>query len=350
MTALNTPSDTLPKVELHVHLEGTIQPALARRLALRNKVAVQEFTDESGAYKCDGFDEFLKLYDKIAALMTGAPDYQALICDYLIALAGEGTIYAEIAFSPDHGARCGLAYPEFVEALGEGIESARIACGIEARLIVTGVRHHGPEAVELAANDAASHPHPLVVGFGLAGNEREGHARDFASAFRRAAACGLRLTAHAGEFGGPQSVRDALDHLGIERVGHGVRAIEDRDLVQRLAQAGTVLEICPSSNVFLGLYENIPAHPVDRLLRAGCAVTLNSDDPPFFGTSLGREYDRCARAFGWDESVMRKITANAIAGAFCDDELKDRLLTRLAGDDEVPGSHALSPPFAARSN
>ncbi len=206
-------------------------------------------------------------------------------------------------------------------------------------MIAVGVRHFGVKAVERIAKEVLSHAHPLVTGFGLAGDEREGHPANFARAFRIASEGGLGLTAHAGEFGGPESVTAALDFLRVKRIGHGVRAIEDQKLMERISEEGIVLEVCPGSNVALGLYSNLRFHPVNLLRRAGCRITLNSDDPPFFRTTIGNEYRSCASVFGWNEDDQRKITRTAVEAAFCDAATKERLLkslnAKILGDTSV---------------
>lgn len=153
--------------------------------------------------------------------------------------------------------------------------------------------------------------------------------RDFADAFRIAREAGLGLTAHAGELAGPQSVRDALDHFGVRRIGHGVRAIEDPALVERLVEEDIVLELCPGSNVALGLYPSIAQHPFRRLMEAGVRVTINSDDPPYFHTTLGREYDELARVQGLGRGALLAATRTAIEAAFVDEATRTRLLARV---------------------
>mgnify|MGYP002621441271 CR=1 FL=1 len=172
----------------------------------------------------------------------------------------------------------------------------------------------------------------FITGFGIAGNEAMGHPRDFTYAFDMAREAGLRLTAHAGEWGGPESVRAALADLGAERIGHGVRAIEDLALVEELAERGTVLEVCPGSNIALGLYPHWRAHPIAELHRRGVRVTVSTDDPPFFNTTMEREYARLAEAFDWDEGVFREIAATALDAAFCDGDTRARIAKRLETD------------------
>ena len=206
------------------------------------------------------------------------------------------------------------------------------------RLLVTGVRHEGRAAVQRAARTAvrwnADGPRavdapaePLVVGFGLAGDERVGHPRDFARAFDLAREGGLKLGCHAGELRGPESVCAALDHLRPHRIDHGVRAVEDEALVARLAGEGTLLTVCTGSNLALAVYASLEAHPLRALLDAGCRIALGSDDPPHFATSLAREYALAARA-GLDGAAA---TRTAIERAFCGMGTRERLLGRLGG-------------------
>lgn len=244
-------------------------------------------------------------------------------------LAAEGAIYGEIFISPDHATSAGLSYRSYVEGLAAGLERAKADTGIEGRMIAVGVRHFGAASVERVAKEVVSNPHPLVTGFGLAGDEREGHPANFARAFRMAGEAGLGLTAHAGEFGGPESISAALDFLRVRRIGHGVRAIESTALVDRLAAERIVLEVCPGSNAALGLYPVLRFHPVNLLRRAGVRITLNSDDPPFFRTTLGREYSLTAKTFNWTQEDLRVFTRTAIEAAFCDKATKERLLAKV---------------------
>ena len=318
----------VPKAELHCHIEGAIPPALARAQAHRYGVNTAPFI-RGDRYVWSDFTSFLFAYDSAAALFRTADDYALLAETYLGELSAVGAIYSEIFVSPDHARSAGLAPETYVEGLGEGIVKARRETGIECRMIVVGVRHLGAEKVEAAARFAAGRPHALVTGFGMAGEERFGHVSDYARAFDIARDAGLGITIHAGELAGPGSVRDALDMVRPGRIGHGVRAIEDADLVRRLADAGTVLEVCPGSNVALGLYPDFDAHPFPRLAEAGVKVTLSSDDPPFFDTSLAAEYETAARHFGLDEMGLRAVTRRSIEAAFVDEETRAALLAKL---------------------
>lgn len=317
------------KAELHVHIEGTARPELVRRLAAKHQIRLDGLFDETGAYRWRTFVEFLSAYDHAASVFRTPEDYRALAYEYQMAAAREGVIYVEMFASPDHGIATGLSPRTYLEALAQGIADAEAEAGIVGRLVVVGVRHYGAASVRRAAEAAVGCGIREVVGFGLAGDEAAGTVADFAPAFALAREAGLGLTAHAGEVIGPDSVRAALDGWGVTRIGHGVRSVEDADLVHRLAVEGVVLEVSPGSNVALGVFSSRDAHPFDQLRRAGVPVTLASDDPPFFGTTIGAEYEAAARVHGLDSAEMTEITRTAIGSAFCDPVTRARLLARL---------------------
>jgi adenosine deaminase len=191
--------------------------------------------------------------------------------------------------------------------------------------VLTAVRNLGVERVVGVATYAATRPHPYVVGFNLAGDEANYPAGDFAQAFAIAADAGLGCTVHAGEWDGPPSVRAALE-LPVTRIGHGVRSIEDPALVGELAERKVVLECCPTSNVVLGLFPSFEEHPLPRLRAAGVKTTLGSDDPPYFGASIGGEYELCRQRFGLDDEDLREISRTALEAAFCEGSLKESLI------------------------
>ncbi|WP_169570183.1 adenosine deaminase [Sneathiella limimaris] len=318
------------KAELHLHLEGSATPALVRELANRNGAELDPSTFASdGEYKWKDFWDFLNCYDKAAAAIRSAEDYRLVTYDYLKRCATEDVIYVETFSSPDHAATAGMSYQHHLDGIIAGIDEARRDFGIECRIIVTCVRHLGPEKALSVAEQVLQNPHPYVVGFGMGGDEAKYHPADFKPAFDLIDQAGIATTNHAGEFGGPESIRATLDHLPVKRIGHGVRSIEDPDLVKELAERQIPLEVCPGSNISTGLYVDYQSHPVNQLKEAGCLITLSSDDPPFFATSVGREYDRTAAAFNWTEEDLKQITRNAIQSAFCDEELKEKLLTQI---------------------
>ena len=283
------PAGGVPMAELHCHIEGAAHPDLVRRLAKRYGIDLGDILAEDG-YVWHDFTSFLAAYDRASTVFRSEEDFAELATDHLTRLAGAGTLYAEFFISPDHASLSGVAPEAYAAGLSTGIARARDATGIEARMIVVGVRHLGPEAVERAARFAAAPGRPDITGFGLAGDERIGAHADFRKAFDIARDAGLGLTIHAGEVCGADSVRAAIDAAAPHRIGHGVRAIEDEALVADIARRGIVLEVCPGSNLALGLYPDIASHPLKRLVEAGVKVTLGADDPPFFHTSLAAEY------------------------------------------------------------
>lgn len=323
------PVENLMKAELHCHIEGAAEPHLVFEQAERYGVDVSGVVNEARGYLWEDFTSFLKSYDFVASLFRTPEDYVRLTQSHYRMLARQNCIYGEVFASPDHAARIGCSYSTLIEAIVEGIELVKAESGIEGRIIVTGVRHVGVEAVEEAARLAVSHPHPLVTGFGMAGDERMGVPADFARAFDIARDGGLCLTVHAGEFGGAESVRQAMDHLKVSRIGHGVRAAEDPDLVQRIAEEGIVLETCPGSNISLKVYSDFASHSFTALVEAGCRVTLNSDDPPHFHTSMNREYEIAAEEFGYSTDELNGFTRTALESAFVDGETRQRLLEKL---------------------
>ncbi len=321
-------SASVPKAEIHCHIEGAAPPDLVRAQARKYGVDVAPFLNERG-YVWSDFTSFLAAYDATAALFRTADDYALLAETYLAGIAGEGAIYAEIFVSPDHAEQSGIGVAAYLEGLAEGIRRAGTETGIECRMIVVGIRHFGPEAVEAAARLAASRPHELITGFGMAGEERFGRLADYARAFDIARQAGLGITVHAGELAGADSVRDALDHIRPSRLGHGARAIEAPALVERIAADGVVLELCPGSNVALSVFPDWRSHPFEAMRAAGVRVTLNSDDPPHFHSSIGHEYDMAARTWGYGAKELTDFTRTALEAAFLDAPTREKLLGQL---------------------
>jgi adenosine deaminase len=320
----------LPKIELHLHIEGAAPPALIRAIAAEKRVDLAGLFDASGAYAFSGFADFLRVYEAATSVLTTPEDYARLTRTVCETLAEHGVIYAETFLSPDF---CGggdvVAWREYLGAIREAAEGVQGQGGPILKGIVTCIRHFGPERARAPAICAAETAGDFLTGFGMAGAETVLEPRDFRWAFDCAREAGLRLTAHAGEWRGPESVAATLDDLGVERIGHGVRAIEDPRLVERLAEKEITLEICPGSNLALGLYPDLRAHPIERLRAAGVPVTVSTDDPPFFHTTMTAEYAALHEAFGWEADDFRDLGRNAARAAFCDPATRDALLRRL---------------------
>lgn len=322
-----------PKVELHVHLEGAAPPAFVKKMGAEQGIDLTGLFDENGAYASNDFTSFLKAYETMSKVFVHPESYRALTEAVLAEQASQGVIYTEIFLSPTSLGYDEAEWDVMLAAIEEGAAAAEARHGIVCRFIPVIIRHHGPEKALEGVKVMLRANRGRMRGFGMAGDERRNRVADFVRPFEMMAEAGFRLTAHAGEFGGAESVRDALDLLHVERIGHGVRAIEDPALVERLAAEEITLEVCPGSNVALGVYPDITAHPIARLRDAGCAVTVSTDDPPFFHTTMDAEYAALHGAFGFRASDFRAMNETAIASAFCEDELKADLSARLRADD-----------------
>ena len=320
----------LPKVELHLHLEGAAPPEFIRGLAREKHLDLGGIFAPDGSYRYTDFWDFLRVYEAATETLKTPDDYHRLTLAVLEQSAASGVIYCETFLSPDFcGGRDLEAWRDYLHAIREAAEIAERTNGITLRGIITCIRHFGPDKARETARCAAETAGDWIVGFGIAGDEKSGKTKDFCWSFDAAREAGLRLTAHAGEWGGPESVRAALDDLRVERIGHGVRAIEDPALVDDLTARGIVLEVCPGSNIALGLYPGWRQHPISQLRERGVKVTVSTDDPPFFHTTMAREYDRLAEAFDWDEGVFRALARTALDAAFCDADTRARILQRL---------------------
>ncbi|MCC6006738.1 MAG: adenosine deaminase [Rhodobacteraceae bacterium] len=315
-----------PKLELHLHLEGAAPPAFIRGLASEKRVDLSGLFDEAGHYAFRDFRDFLRVYEAATSVLRNPRDYARLTRAVLETSAAEGVVYTEAFLSPDF---CGggdvVAWRDYLAAMQEEAAAVAAQGGPEMVAIVTAVRHLGPDKSRKVARCAAETAGDFLRGFGIAGDERAGAATDFAWAFDCAREAGLGLTAHAGEWAGPESVRAALDVFRPSRLGHGVRAIEDLALVDRLAEQGIVLEVSPGSNVALGLYPSWAAHPIAQLAERGVKVTVSTDDPPFFHTTMTREFDALAKAFGWGAEEFATLNRTALEASFAPPALRQRI-------------------------
>lgn len=320
----------LPKVELHLHLEGAAPPAFIRGLAKEKKIDIAGIFDAQGNYSYTDFWHFLKVYEAATSVLTKPEDYHRLTLAVLEESAKSGVVYSETFLSPDFcGGRDIGAWREYLAAMREAADQAERQMGITLRGIITCIRHFGPDKARETALCAADTAGDWIVGFGIAGDEKIGKPKDFRWSFDCAREAGLRLTAHAGEWGGAESVREAIRDLDVERIGHGVRAIEDLSLVDEIAEKGIVLEVCPGSNIALGIYPGWRKHPIAELHRRGVKVTISTDDPPFFHTTMAREYDLLNQAFDWDDGMFRDIARASLDAAFCDADTKAKIAKTL---------------------
>lgn len=318
-----------PKAELHLHLEGAAPPAFIRGLAKEKNIDLSGIFTADGHYDYRDFDHFLQVYDAACTVLTGPEEFYRLTKAVLEESASHGVVYSECFISPDF---CGggdvAAWRDYLAAM-EAAADEMEAEGITLRAIVTAVRHIGPEQSRQTAKCAVETMGRFLTGFGLAGAELMHTPADFAYAFDMAREAGLRLTAHAGEWGGADMVRATLDDLKVERIGHGIGAISDPDLIKRLVEENVTLEVCPGSNVVLRAVDGWASHPIAKLREAGVPVTVSTDDPPFFHTTMTDEFANLERHFGWGAAEFDEVNQNALRAAFCDDDTRASIAKRL---------------------
>ncbi|WP_377511993.1 adenosine deaminase [Octadecabacter sp. R77987] len=321
---------TMPKVELHLHLEGAAPPAFIAGLAKEKNIDISAIFDENGGYAYRDFDHFLSVYEAACTTLTGPEEFYRLTKAVLEESASHGVVYSETFLSPDF---CGggdvAAWRDYLAAMETAATEAEREMGITLRGIITCIRHFGPEQAKTAARCAAETKGDFITGFGMAGAEMVGRPGDYAYSFDMAREAGLQLTCHAGEWGGPDMVADTLRDLRVERIGHGINAVQDAKLVDLIVDTGVTLEVCPGSNVFLQASGGWADHPIKPLRDAGVKVTVSTDDPPFFNTTMTDEFDNLARTFGWDETDFRALNENALAAAFCDDDTRATIAKKL---------------------
>ena len=316
---------TLPKVQLHCHLEGTVRAATFRALAAKYRVDLGDRADPARTYAFSTFGEFLLLFAKVAETLREPDDFARIARDYVVDAAAQGVAYAEIFVSPSvwtffHKT---LDVRATVEAIRAALDESGGPLGIEVALIADLTRNFGVEKAEASAREAVGLRDLGVIGVGLGGDEANYPPERYERAYAIAREGGLHGVVHAGEAAGPASVRAAVEVLQAERIGHGVRAIEDPAVVALLAERGIPLEVCPTSNRLTGAAPAHAAHPLGALDAAGCVITIDADDPAMFGTTLLDEYHWVAGAFGEDAVV--RFARNAIDASFAPEPTKAAL-------------------------
>jgi len=307
----------LPKAELHLHLEGTLEPELYFELAQRNGTAPAWASIDAlrAARHFTDLPSFLSLYYQATAVLQTPDDFRDLTLAYLARAHDDGVRHVEPFFDPQAHTARGIALPVVVEGIQAGLEDGRRRWGITSRLIMCILRDRG-EADAIATWHAAAPFRDRLAGVGLDSTERDHPPRAFTRLFSDVHAAGLHVVAHAGEDGPPDYVREALDLLHAERIDHGVRAVDDPALLERLIRERTPLTVCPLSNVALGVVPSLEAHPIDRLIEAGAVVTVNSDDPAYFGGYVADNYLAVQRTFGLGRDVMVRLARAGFEASF----------------------------------
>lgn len=321
---------SIPKVELHVHLEGAIPVDTIIRLAKRNAVSLPTNFVVDGKYQWKGFPEFLQCYDIACTALATEADFKEATYAYLKECAGQNVIYCEIIISPTHADRLGIGYKSYLHSIDEGCKKAEMDFGIITRLIVTIVRHESHDDAKNVISYIENTPHKRVTGFHIAGDENNGNISDFKKYFDAAKANGLGLSAHAGEIRGPEEVKEAIESLNVSRIGHGISSIEDSDLIKMIIEKNICLEVCPTSNITIAArYNSYKNHPLRKLFDAKVPVTINSDDPPFFSTTIGNEYQIAMDHFNFSVEDLIKVTNTGIEHSFLDNDTKKLLFKEI---------------------
>jgi adenosine deaminase/aminodeoxyfutalosine deaminase len=332
--ALSAFIDQLPKVELHLHLEGAVRAETLLELSVHSSGLRQKADEWINARQAEhfhygNFREFLAAF-KIVTLLIETPQDYALATTRLIEwLADQNVQYAEVIFAAGVVLWKKQPMDAVFEAVAAATEEAQARTGVRVNWIYDAIRHFGIDHAREVMHWAARYRSNGVVAFGIGGDEEGGPARLFTDVFREARDLGLHVVAHAGEACGPESIRDAIEFLGAERIGHGLTAIHDDNVMALLRERRIPLETCPSSNVSTGLIARFEDHPLPKLLEAGLVVTLNSDDPAMFGTSLREEFLRAARSFKLGRQVLTGLCSNAIQASFLSGDEKQELEQKL---------------------
>ncbi len=321
---------SLPKAEVHVHLEGCFEVATLAQWAAEARVPMPRPRDT--LFQFGGLADFLHFLDWACGLANTPERLARMAYDFCERLQGDGTGYADVIVNPTHWSSWRGRTKAMIEALDQGFASAEQdgfpPVGLCVSLLRTQTADEATELVEQLVELRL----PRIVALSVDGNEAAAGRTGprFAKVFRKAGEAGLKRTVHAGESSGPEGVRDAIELLGADRIDHGVRAIEDDAVVQLLAARGIPLGVCPTSNLVLKIFSSMESHPLDRLRLAGVRVSVNTDDPSLLGTNLPKEYAIAQTAYGWTDDVLREIARTSIEASFAPPAIKERLSSQLA--------------------
>ena len=307
----------IPKAELHLHIEGTLEPELTFQLARKHGVTLKYASVEAlrAAYDFSDLQSFLDLYYAGADVLRDEEDFHALTTAYLRRAHADGVVHVEIFFDPQTHTDRGIAFATVLHGIRRALDDGEREFGITHRLILCFLRHLSADAAMATLEQALPYKEAIVA-VGLDSSERGHPPAKFAAVFERARREGFLTVAHAGEEGPPAYIAEALDLLQVARIDHGVRCEEDPALVARLARTRVPLTVCPLSNVKLRVYKRIEDHNLKRLLEAGLCVTVNSDDPAYFGGYIAANFDAVRVGLGLSREDMRKLAANSIEASF----------------------------------
>ena len=319
----------MPKAELHVHLEGAVQPETLLELSRRNNVPLPASTVEElrAWYTFTDFAHFVEVYLQLSECISTLEDIEFVTREFLKGQAAQNIVYSEVTYTAyTHYVQKRLAFPDQLAALNRARVWGEEALGVRMGVILDIPREISADEGRICAQWAISGMGAGVVALGLGGDEAEHPAAKFADAFAMAEEAGLPSVPHAGETGGPRSIWEALETLNAVRIGHGVRCLEDPALVEELRRRQIPLEVCPTSNVRLGVAPDLESHPLPQLIAERLCVTIGSDDPAIFDTTLTDEYLKIAEAFRYDERDVAGLVMNAVRASLLDDEDKTAMV------------------------
>lgn len=330
----------LPKVELHLHLEGSVQPASLVELAQRNGVALPQFAEASELYSYDNLLDFLKIYNLVCSTMRRAQDFRQVTFEALKSCAAGGARHVEFFFSPHAHLEHGVGYTEMLDGIVLGMADAEAAFGLTSGLIPAHSRVLGPAGGKRFLDMVLADRRPEVIGIGLDYDELPNNPALFRGLYDAARAAGLHLTAHAGEVGPAAFVREAIDVLQVERVDHGYHIVDDPALVAECRGRGTYFTCCPSTTLTTTIWRDLadPGHAIRRMIDMGLNITLNTDDPPMFGTNLGREYVVCATEMKLTAEQLGACALNSVRASWLAERIKQQWIAEWT--EEIAGLKA----------
>ena len=326
----------IPKAELHLHIEGTLEPEMAFELAFKHRVSMPYSSVEAlrHAYRFTDLQSFLDVYYQGANVLRDESDFHVLTTAYLRRAHADGVVHAEIFFDPQTHTTRGVPFEAVIGGIHSALAEGERTLGITHRLILCFLRHLSAEDAMATLEQALPHP-GTIAAVGLDSSELGHPPAKFAAVFARARSAGLLAVAHAGEEGPPQYVREALDLLEVKRIDHGVRSEEDPALLERLARERVPLTVCPLSNVRLRVFDRMEDHNLRRLLQRGLCVTVNSDDPAYFGGYLAENYLAAYRALNLSRAEIVQLVSNSIEASFLTQSEREdwlRKIRRFDGD------------------
>lgn len=317
----------MPKVELHLHIEGAIPLETLFRLVRRSgrEPSIRTLEDLSAKLRYTSFEHFIELWTWKNTFIQDETDFEDIAYEVLRGLSDQNVRHVEATYSPGDYRRKGLATAAITECIIAGKERAYRDFGITCELIVDLIRDHGPEIGMQRLDEVTPYLGRGVIGVGLGGSEQMFPADPYERVYAEARERGFRLTAHAGEVAGAESIWAAITKLGVERIGHGLRAFEDPELIEYLKQKQLPLEMCVVSNLRTGVWQSTASHPIRQYFDRGLKVTVNSDDPAMFGTSISLEYMTLVTELGFTTSEIKCVSLNAIDASFASETDKDAL-------------------------